>query len=413
MTHDPGRFVYDWQTHESAVGSAPRVTFADETLRDGLQSPSVRHPAVDERLALLGTMVPLGIGAANVGFPGAGGQAARTVGELCTEVARARLPIGLQCAARTVEDDLRPIAEIAARTGVPLEVGLFIGSSPLRRVTEGWDLDWLLGKVERCVAWAVREGLAVLFVTEDTTRSRPDDLRRLYGAAARAGAERVCIADTAGFATPAAAFNLARFVRRALDEAGAGAVGLDWHGHNDRGLAVASALAAALGGASRLHGTALGLGERVGNAPMEQLLVNARLLGWAEPDLSSLMEYARTAAAALGVAIPAGAPVVGADAFATATGVHAAALFKALQQDEGAVLDAVYSAVPAGWLGRHQEVEVGPFSGASNVHFWLQAHGYRVEEQTVERILFAAKAASRTLSEPELHELAGAGSERG
>jgi 2-isopropylmalate synthase len=414
MTHDPGRYVYDWQAHEgTAPGGAPRVTFADETLRDGLQSPSARHPAVDERFALLEAMVPLGITAANVGFPGAGVQAARAVAELCGEAAAARLPIALQCAARTVEDDLRPVAEIAAHSGVPLEVGLFVGSSPLRRATEGWDLDWLQATVERCVAWAVRERLAVLFVTEDTTRSHPEDLRRLYGAAVRAGAQRVCAADTAGFATPVAAFNLARFLRRLLDEAGAGSVGIDWHGHNDRGLAVANALAAGLGGATRLHGTALGVGERVGNAPMEQLLVNARLLGWAAPELASLMDYARIAAAALGVAIPVGAPVVGADAFATASGVHAAALLKALQQRDGELLDAVYSSVPAGWLGRRQEVEVGPFSGASNVRYWLIAHGYGAAQPTVERILHAAKAASRTLSDAELHELAGAGAERG
>jgi isopropylmalate/homocitrate/citramalate synthase len=221
-----------------------------------------------------------------------------------------------------------------------------------------------------------------------------------------AGATRICVADTSGHATPTGAFRLVSFLRQMLGEGGAGAVGIDWHGHDDRGLAVANALAAAWAGADRLHATALGIGERVGNPPMEQMLVNARLLGWAQPDLSRLMDYAKHASEMTGLPIAAGAPVVGRDAFRTSTGVHASAIVKAARKGDEDLVDLVYSAVPASWLGRRQEIEVGPMSGASNIRSWLLDHGYADDEGALTRILTAAKRADRTLTDRELHVLA-------
>lgn len=397
--------VYDWGAAEPD-DEPGQVSFCDETLREGLQSPSSRHPAVDERLEFLHLLGRLGIEAANVGFPGAGAKARAEAASLCGGIASARLDLQAQCAARTRIEDLEAVHAVAESAGLAIEVGLFIGSSPLRRAAEGWRLDDQLRTIAETVAWAISHGLRVLFVTEDTTRSRPDDVRRLYQEAVRAGASRVCIADTVGFATPAGARRLTAFVRDALGEAGATDVGIDWHGHNDRGLAVACALAAASAGAGRLHGTALGIGERVGNAPMEQLLVNARILGRARGDLSALMDYATLASCMLGVEIPAGQPFVGHDAFSTATGVHAAAMFKALERHDEELLDSVYSAIPSAWLARRQQVEVGPLSGASNIRFWLRSHGYPASEAVTARILESAKAADRVLSEEELHHLA-------
>lgn len=397
--------VHDWDEGD-AGRPVPTVALCDETLREGLQSASSRQPSVDERVEFLNLLGRLGIGTANVGFPGAGRKALDETRSLCREVAAGRLDLQLQCAARTRAEDLEAAHLVAEGSGLAIEVGLFIGSSPVRRAAEGWRLDDQLRIVSETISWAVNHGLRVLFVTEDTTRSRPDDVRRLYQEAVRAGASRVCIADTVGFATPRGARRLTAFVRDALAEAGAGHVGIDWHGHNDRGLAVACALEACVAGAGRLHGTALGIGERVGNAAMEQLLVNARMLGWHKSDLSALMDYATLAGCMLGVGIPAGQPIVGGDAFSTATGVHAAALLKALEREDGALLDTVYSAIPAAWLARRQTVEVGPFSGASNVRYWLRSRGYPISEESTSRILEAAKAAEHVLSEEELHRLA-------
>jgi isopropylmalate/homocitrate/citramalate synthase len=410
MSEDPGSLVYDWNSIEPLPAPPPgAISFDDETLRDGLQSPSVRHPSLEERIGFLEFAASVGISSADIGMPGAGPRAAADVEALCKAIFGAGLPLAPNCAARATENDIRPILDITQRTGRGIEVALFLASSPIRRHVEGWSLGELFERTERWVSFAVRGGAPVTFVAEDSTRSHPDDLRRLYGAAVRAGARRICVADTTGQATPVGAFRLVSFVKRMLIELGAPEVGIDWHGHNDRGLAVASALAAAWAGADRLHGTALGVGERVGNPPMEQLVVNAHLLGWARPDLSRLTLYAESASRMLGVAIPPGMPVVGRDAFRTSTGVHASAIFKAGQKGGEALVDLVYSAIPASWLGRRQEIEVGPMSGASNVRSWLAGHGYRVDQAIVERILAAAKRAERILTEEELDTLAASG----
>ncbi len=400
------RLVFDWNSVELPATPFPKaITFDDETLRDGLQSPSARHPSVEERVRLLELAAAVGITSADVGLPGAGARAAAEVEAVCREIFAAGLPVTPNCAARAIEEDIRPILEIGQRLGRPLEVALFLASSPIRAHVEGWSLSDLLGRAERHVAFAVRGGAPVTFVAEDGTRSHPDDLRRLYGAAVAAGASRVCIADTSGQATPLGAFRLVAFVKQMLEEIGAPGVGIDWHGHDDRGLAVANALAAAWAGADRLHATALGVGERVGNPPMELLLVNARLLGWAKPDLSHLMEYVEHASRVVGLPIRPGAPIVGRDAFRTSTGVHASALVKAGLLGDEELVDLVYSAVPASWLGRQQEIEVGPMSGASNVRSWLATHGYGDDDTALRRLLSAAKQADRTLTDEELHAL--------
>jgi len=405
MSKPPDHLVFDWNSVEPPPASLPAaVTFDDETLRDGLQSPSTRHPSLEERVRFLELAAAVGAASADVGLPGAGARAAADAEALCRAIFDAGIPLAPNCAARTTEDDILPILEIAQRTGRPVEVALFLASSPIRCHVEGWSLDELLRRTERCVAFAVQRGAPVTFVAEDATRSHPDDLRRVYGAAVAAGATRVCIADTAGHATPGGTFRLVAFVRQMLAES-ASRVGIDWHGHDDRGLAVANALAAVWAGADRLHATALGIGERVGNPPMEQLLVNARLLGWARPDFSRLMEYAEHASRITGIPIPPGKPVVGRDAFRTSTGVHASAIIKAARKGDEHLVDLVYSAVPAAWLGRQQEIEVGPMSGASNIRSWLLANGYADEPAAVERILAAAKRADRTLSDEELHAL--------
>jgi 2-isopropylmalate synthase len=399
------KLVHDWDAHAPLAG---RLEFDDETLRDGLQSPSVRRPSLEEALAFLRLLPALGVTAADVGLPGAGARAKAHIEVLCREILASDLGILPNCAARTVPADVQAVLDIMQHIGTPVEIAMFVASSPIRCHVEGWDLDMVLRRAADCVGFAVGHGAPVTFVAEDSTRTRPADLRRLLQAAVRAGANRVCVADTAGQATPMSALAIVRFAAETLAQAGAAGVGIDWHGHNDRGLAVANALAGAMGGATRLHGTALGVGERVGNAPMEELLVNARLLGWAAPDLSRVMDYAELAARMLGVAIPTNAPVVGRDAFRTSTGVHAAAIAKAAAAGELELVDLVYSAVPASWLNREQVVEVGPMSGASNVRLWLHRHGYGTSPELVSRILARAKRADRTLTDDELHILATA-----
>jgi 2-isopropylmalate synthase len=391
--------IYDWNRTDAPK---PRtVLLDDETLRDGLQSPSVRTPSIGEKLRILHLIDRLGVDTADIGLPGAGPHVVRDVERLAREIVDQRLRVQANCAARTLAADIQPIVEISQRVGIALEVGAFIGSSPLRQYAEGWTLDQLLKLTEDAVAFAVREGLPVMYVTEDTTRADPDTLRALYSTAIRAGAKRVCIADTVGHATPHGAAAVVRFIASVIDDCGGG-IGIDWHGHRDRDFAVVNTLAALEAGATRLHGAAIGIGERVGNTPMDLLLMNLVLMGYIERDLSALCEYCEAVSNATGVPIPANYPVVGRDAFRTATGVHAAAVIKAFRKADRELIDAVYSGVPASLIGREQQIDVGPMSGRSNVIFWLERRGIPATDEVVDRIFNRAKRASAVLTEPEI-----------
>jgi 2-isopropylmalate synthase len=378
----------------------------DETLRDGLQSPSVLDPPIDVKIKILHFMDRLGIETANIGLPGSGPRQRESVELLSREIAGAGLRIKANCAARTLRQDIQPIADVVQATGVPIEACVFIGSSPIRQYAEEWDIGFIVRLSEEAVKFAVGEGLEVMYVTEDTVRARPEDLRILFEVAIGAGAKRLCLCDTVGSATPAATRNLVYWVKDQLEELGvAGSVGIDWHGHRDRGLGLANTLAAMESGATRVHGTALGIGERVGNTPMEQILVNMRLLGMRNNDLSCLQEYVETVSEAVGVPIPVNQPIVGQDAFRTATGVHAAAVIKAQCKGDAWLADRVYSGVPASMIGRAQEIEVGHLSGASNVHQFLTDRGLEDTESVCDAILDAAKKSERLLTEEEVLEI--------
>jgi isopropylmalate/homocitrate/citramalate synthase len=397
--------IYDWNRVEPSFGRpGRRVSFDDETLRDGLQSPSVVEPPVEKKIELLHLMNDLGIDTADIGLPGAGGTHAEGVERLAREIVEQKLAIRPNCAARTHQNDIRPIAEISQRAGIPIEACTFIGSSPVRFYAEEWTLDKLLRLTEEAVSFAVSEGLPVMFVTEDTTRAHPDTIRALYTTAIRCGARAVCVCDTVGHSTPDGARAVVRFVRSIIEEQGE-PVRLDWHGHQDRGLGVINSVAAIEGGADQVHGSAIGVGERVGNTPMDQLLVNLRLLGWIDNDLLKLREYCQTAAEATGWTIPHNYPVFGRDAFRTATGVHAAAVIKSYRKGDPGLADLVYSGVPAHLFGMKQTIEVGPMSGKSNVVYWLESRGLEATEERVHRIFERAKSAHGGLTEQEVMQL--------
>ncbi len=401
------RLVYDW-AELGGEQPEPRRTamLDDETLRDGLQSPSVVDPPTDVKVKILHLMDSFGIETADVGLPGAGPRQRDAVETLCREIADAKLGIQANCAARTMIVDIQPIADVVQKTGVPIEACVFIGSSPIRQYAEEWDLEHILRHTREAVSFAVNEGLEVMYVTEDTIRARPEDLRQLLTAGIESGARRVCLCDTVGAAVPKGVINLVTWVNNLLDELGVGdRVGIDWHGHRDRGLDVANTLAAIEAGATRVHGTALGIGERIGNTPMEQLLVNLKLLAWRDDDLTALPDYVETVSQAVGVPIPVNTPIVGRDAFRTATGVHAAAVIKAQRKGQAWLADRVYSGVPASWVGREQEIEVGHMSGASNVQYFLRSRDLPATPEVVEAVLALAKKSERLLTEEEIIEV--------
>lgn len=394
--------IYDWNEPYPRVDV--EVQFDDETLRDGLQSPSAKDPSLDQKVRLIHLMDELGIQTADVGLPGAGDRAREHILALVREMKDLAITPNVAC--RTVVSDIEPVVDMVQQTGSPIEVCAFIGSSPIRQFAEGWDFDKMLDLVKGAISFANDNDLPSMFVTEDTTRAHPDQIRALYTAAIEAGAKRVCVCDTCGHSTPEGTRRVVAFVKGIVEETNP-EVGIDWHGHRDRGMGLLNTLAALEAGATRLHATALGIGERTGNTEMDLLLVNLKLNGILDNDLSKLGEYCRLAAEATGTPFPDNYPVFGSDAFETGTGVHASAVIKALRKGDEWLANRVYSGVPADLFGLEQRIEVGPMSGRSNVQWYLEKRGKTPTDEAVARVLELAKTTPRLLTEKEILEAAG------
>ncbi|HVO57521.1 MAG TPA: LeuA family protein [Dongiaceae bacterium] len=396
-------WIYDWNLESPPlIPPGTRVLLNDETLRDGLQNPSVHDPGIAEKIRILHLMESLGIDSVNIGLPGAGPRAVEHTEALAREIASNRMRIRPNCAARTHENDIRPIVEISQRAGIAIEAATFLGSSPIRRLVEDWTVDHLVRTTENAIRFAVSHNLPSMYVTEDTIRTDRDTVKRLYATAIRSGARAIVLCDTVGHATPQGAFNLVKFAIEEIVRPSGEDIRVDWHGHCDRGLAIANSLWALAAGAHQVHAAANSLGERVGNTPMELMLVNLRLMGLIDRDLSRLKEYCEAVASATHTVIPPNYPVIGKDAFRTATGVHAAAIVKAFHKGNQELANVVYSGVPAHLFGLEQVIEIGPMSGKSNVVFWLERHKIPADEALVARLLEAAKRSERVLTETEL-----------
>jgi 2-isopropylmalate synthase len=402
---DSHELIYDWNAVEKVAPLSPkrRVQFLDETLRDGIQSPSVVDPSIDDKLRIVDLTNDLGIDTMDIGLPGAGRRAVEDVTTIAEHIRDAKLAVKPSCAARTHQNDVQAIVDISQKVGIEIEVLCFIGSSPIRQYAEDWDLARMMKLSADAIDLARRYNLPVAYVTEDTTRSRPDVLTKLFTNAVDHGAQRLIVCDTVGHVTPDGIRNLLRFTRNVLDGMGRPDVGIDWHGHNDRGLGVVNSIFAIEYGADRIHGTALGIGERVGNAALDQILVNLKLLGeLPDRDLSKLVLWCKVVSQATRVPIHPQYPLVGSDAFRTATGVHAAAIIKAEKKGDAWLADRIYSGVPAGQFGKEQEIEIGHYSGESNVVYWLRKRGYDPKPDLVAAVLAAAKRGNRVLTDDEI-----------
>jgi len=402
--NDTHELIYDWNLVNAPEKPKQRIMVTDETLRDGLQSPSVIQPEIQDKVYLLYLMNDLGVDAADLGLCGSGEKFKYHVSVLAREIVNQRMPIQPQSAARSIVSDIAPIIDVSQEVGTPIEAAIFVGTSPIRQYAEGWDLNFLLKQTEESVSFAVKNGIPVMFVTEDTIRAQPETLRQVYATAIRAGAHRICAADTVGHITPHGVHALITFLRKMVDEIDP-TVGIDWHGHRDRGLDVINSLAAIEAGADRVHACGLGIGERSGNTPMEILLVNLNLLGWANRDLTKLPEYCEVISEKCGAVIPFNYPVVGADSFRTATGVHAAAIAKALSKNDDWLAEHVYCGVPSSMVGRVHNIEIGPLSGEHNVRFFLRKNKIEENPAYVTKILEVAKRSNRLLSDDDVRRI--------
>lgn len=397
--------IHDWNVRGDTVSPPMRkVRYFDETLRDGIQCPSVTDPPIEAKMDMVRLLARAGVHHVDIGLPGAGPRAVADCVTLASMIRDEGLPIAAACAARTHANDITPIIEVSQKVGIPIEVMTFLGTSPIRLYAEGWDEGLLETRTREAVRLAKSAGLPCTFVTEDTVRSHPTTLRRLFTAAIEEGADGLCLCDTCGHATPNGVFNLVYFARNIVRGLGT-ATRLDWHGHNDRGFGLGNALTAVEAGVDRVHGCVLGVGERVGNTPLDLFLVNMKLLGLEDGDLSGLGELVDLTSRACQVPIPVSYPVFGKDAFRTGTGVHAAAVIKAHNKGADWLADRVYSGVPASWFGRRQEIELGPMAGDSNIQFWLRQRGLPTDAGLIAAIRGRMKSSARVLSEDEVMEV--------
>ncbi len=404
--------IYDWNTIEYDLQRNPAnhphdVWFDDETLRDGLQSPSARNPTIEEKIELLTYMERLGLQKVDLGLPGAGPFHREHISAMLSHINEHSFNIRPGAAVRTLMSDIEPLVEMQAQHEMEIQASAFLGTSPIRQFTEGWTMEKLMSTMEKAVSFAVENDVPVMFVTEDTTRSKPEDVKMIYQRAMELGVRRICVCDTCGHVTPNGVKKLLHFIdEEVIKDAGyhRSDIEVNWHGHQDRGLGVANNIAAVEAGADVIHGTALGVGERAGNAPLDQTLVNLKLMGVIDNDLSLLDEYVRKANEYIEVPLPRNYPVFGNDAFETGTGVHASAVIKAMRKGDDWLADRVYSGVPAGDFGLKQIIRIGHMSGRSNIIWWLEQNGIDADENLVEHLFEVAKQQKRNMLDSEIFD---------
>ncbi len=404
--------IYDWNIIDYEISRNPSnhphgVWFDDETLRDGLQSPSARNPTIEQKIELLSYMERLGLQKVDLGLPGAGPFHIDHIDAMLSHITENDYQIRPGCAVRTVVSDIEPLVELQAKHEIQIQASAFLGTSPIRQFAEGWTMERLLSTLDTAVGFAVDNDIPVMFVTEDTTRSKPEEVKAIYTRAIELGADRICVCDTCGHVTPNGVRKLLSFIQdEVIPDAGVNRrdIEINWHGHQDRGLGVANNLAAVEAGADVIHGTALGVGERAGNAPLDQTLVNLKLMGVIDNDLTLLDEYMRKAHEYVEVALPRNYPVFGEDAFETGTGVHASAVIKAMKKGDHWLADRVYSGVPAQDFGLQQKIRIGHMSGRSNIVWWLEQRGYEVSDELVSHMFEIAKNQRRLMDDEEVKE---------
>jgi 2-isopropylmalate synthase len=380
-------------------------TIFDETLRDGLQAPYVHAITPEQKLSIVDHMVRCGVRSADLGFPGSGPAAQRECAKIAKYIVANGYPLQQAYAGRTHPADIHAICEIAQEAGVGVDAYIFIGVSPIRQYVEDWNIALIQSNIRKSVAECEREGVEFVLVLEDTVRCTPEVLERVYDVAIDTGVRRVTLCDTVGAALPSGTASLIHWSNYYFSYHGH-PVTFEWHGHNDRGLALINSLTALALGCDRVHGTILGVGERAGNAALDQLMINTHLDRHGRYDLTALRDYCEHAASALGVSIPQNYPAMGRDVFKTSAGVHASAIMKAHEKGNTSVKDAIYSSVPASLLGRGQEVLIDASSGANNVKYWLTINGYRKDNaDAIKKVLIMAKAGHGPLSDDQIRRI--------
>jgi len=387
-------FLYDW----SANNGLKKCYILDDTLRDGLQSVNLVSPNIDEKILLINYMINAGIDVITLSYPAMSKITEQESLIMLKHFTSVRAKVLPDFAARTLIKDIQPIVNLQEKTGIKVQAHLFIGCSALRQHIEKWNIEFIRDRIRESLYFAQQQNLQAVLVIEDGTRTDPTMLSEIVETAILYGAKGICIADTTGYADCAATKKIIEFTKHIVNN---NEIHLEWHGHNDRGLALANALTAIAEGIEVIHATSLGLGERTGNVPFEVLMANLFLYGCLDIDMKSVYEYAKATRKFTKALIAPNHPVVGDNVFTTATGTHAAAMYKAAQTDCGLV-DYVYSSIPAHVLGRKQQFEIGRMSGIASIVGKLIEMGLPQNHTIINEILEKAKKSNAILTQNEL-----------
>lgn len=390
--------IFDWG--EYSFPSLPISVF-DTTLRDGLQSPQIKkQPTLVEKVEFLAMAEEIGIDAIEIGFPVSSEFHKNDVIKLANHAKKNKYKILLSCLSRTTIKDVQAIIDVSQKAGISVGVNLLIGSSKIRRLVEEWDIKEMEKWIRQSIELAKANNLPVEFCTEDTTRTDPKMLKCLYQIAIQHGVKRIWIADTVGIATPSSAKKICNYIKKKI--IGAKKIGLDWHGHDDKGLGVANSLIAVENGADRIQATALGIGERAGNTAMEPVLLNLVLAGSKKYNLTKLGKYSEAASKMFNIPIRDSYPAIGKLVHTTAVGMHAAAIYKAKELNRDDLAGLVYSSYNPQLVGRESNIFIGPMSGAANVEWNLDRLHIKKKPELIEKLLDKAKSENRYLTDEDI-----------
>ena len=393
-----GEILFTW--NERPRGIRPQIEIEDDTLRDGLQASFIRKPTIDEKAELI--RLSAGIGARHVvlAFPASSPAEFADSQRLLSVIKDHDVPMTPWFLGRAVTEDMEPILRLRDSYGGNVGAAFFIGTSPIRRHVEKWDFGGILERIATTMDYLRRAGLPCSFSVEDASRTPPDEIEQMVELAVRYSAYSIAVCDTVGESTPHGVRLLIGFIKSIISKHSSD-LKILWHGHNDRGLALANSIAAIEAGADIIGGAFLGIGERTGNTALEQVIMYLHQTRTGTFDLKGLIPYARKLAAATEFQIPVNAPVVGPQAFATCTGTHAAAVLKAAELGTD-FEDYVFSSIPASELGAMQDIGVGPTSGMANARYVLERGNMPSSAELAAELLAYAKRQRRPLQQDDI-----------
>ena len=385
-------FLYSWNALNRANISNVKI---EDDIRDALQSVRTVQPLLSERKALLDLSAKVGIQYSFLGFPAASQNETNLVTALVKHIADEKIPIEPVLMARALENDVKRIIEIQNETSYAVAADIFINTSALRLKIEGWTLDTIINKIKKSHHLSVNNNLKYRISLEDSARTAPDSIEILIKEIINLGIKTIVLCDTVGDCLPSGASNLTSFVMDIISKENVD-VEIGWHGHNDKGLSLANALASVEAGATIISGTFTGIGERTGNIPLEQIIYILSQNGNQLYDLKYLKPLCDMLSATTKTKIPYSLPIIGKDAFSTSTGTHVAAIYKAKEFGQS-FEDLMYSGVAASDLERRQTLLIGPNSGRSAIIAALEEIQIVATENTVTSILDYCKKQNHCL----------------